>query len=314
MLAASSLSTLSFAPAGVLAPSAVRTVSPSMDAATFKKFVDNNMADTTLSKPWTSNEIQDKAGLKELAMKLNPVVGYWDPLNIGDSSKETIAWWRHAEIKHGRVAMAGFVGFLVQNAGIHFPFNLQGPMGLAVPADTPTISYADISAAGGPLDQWDALPGPAKIQILMTIGFLEMCSESSVFLEMDGQAHYVRGGKPGYFPKIKDKMPHPIPLEFFDPLGLQKKMTPEQKEKSLLAEINNGRLAMLGTFGLVSASKGLIVPGLDSLGLKQYAGEPMAPFSGNPELPFVVQMNALRAAQIVREAAMLGDNYLNNGA
>ena len=42
-----------------------------------------------------------------------------------------------------------------------------------------------------------------------------MVSESSVFLEMDGEKHYVRGGKPGYFPKIKDKMPHPVPLEFW---------------------------------------------------------------------------------------------------
>merc|ERR1712032_1146328 len=95
-------------------------------------------------------------------------------------------------------------------------------------------------------DQWDALPSSAKVQILGAVGFLEMCGEASVFLEADGQQHYVRGGKPGYYPTLKDKFPHPIPFNLFDPFGLTAKMTPERKEKALLAEINNGRLAMIG--------------------------------------------------------------------
>merc|ERR1719326_2086775 len=121
--------------------------------------------------------------------------------------------------------------------GVYFPWNLQGPLGLAVPAETPVVSFADISAAGGPADQWDALPSAAKIQIIMAVGFLEMVSEASAFLEMDGTKHYVRGGKPGYFPTITEKMP------------------PERKEEALLAEINNGRLAMLGIMGCISVSK-----------------------------------------------------------
>merc|ERR1719247_3747477 len=106
------------------------------------------------AKPWTSGEVSDKAGLEALAKKLNPVVGFWDPLNIAESSKETIGWFRHAEIKHGRVAMAAFVGYCIQANGICFPCALQGGLN----ADTPVITFADISAAGGPSDQWDALP------------------------------------------------------------------------------------------------------------------------------------------------------------
>mmetsp|Transcript_30124 Transcript_30124/g.91761 ORF Transcript_30124/g.91761 Transcript_30124/m.91761 type:complete len:266 (-) Transcript_30124:90-887(-) len=251
-----------------LAPTAVmgRASAPKMS------FADEFTFD---SKPWSSSEIKDKAGLEALAKKLNPTVGLWDPLGIAETSPETIGWFRHAEIKHGRVAMAAFVGYCVQSNGIHFPWNIQGWQG------TPVVSFADIAAAGGPADQWDALSTPAKLQILGVIGFLEMWSETSVVLKADGQEHYVRGGKPGYYPSFQGRMPHPVPLDLWDPFGFTKQMSPERKEKALLAEVNNGRLAMIGLFGLISASKGLIVPGLDTLGIAPYAGEVMAPFDAN---------------------------------
>jgi len=259
---------------------AVRTVAPSM-----------GVAPDFSEKPWTGGEVSDQAGLMELADSLNPVVGYWDPLNIGGAgSPETIGWFRHAEIKHGRVAMAAFVGYCVQANGVHFPWNLQAPFA-GVNSGIATISFADISAAGGPADQWDALPSAAKLQIIGTIGFLEMWGEASPALELDGEKHYVRGGKPGYYPSFKGRFPHPVPFNLFDPFGLSSKMTPEKKAKGLLAEVNNGRLAMIGIFGLISASKGLIVPGLDTLGIAPYAGEVMAPFSAiNSDLPYVTDM------------------------
>ena len=242
----------------------------------------------------TSTEAKGYDGLKEIAIKLNPTVGMWDPLNIAseDVSPETIGWFRHAEIKHGRVAMAGFVGYCVHANGIHFPWNIQAPLPwTSVTSDLPTISFADISAAGSPGDMWDALPTAAKVQIICVVGFLEMHGENSVALEADGQKHYVRGGKPGYYPSFKGRYPHPVPLDLWDPFGFTNKLSAERKEKALLAEINNGRLAMIGLFGLLSASKGLIVPGLDKLALTPYAGEYMAPFGpADGGLPFVADM------------------------
>merc|ERR1711933_650063 len=242
----------------------------------------------------TSTEPKNVADMQALAIKQTPVVGFWDPLGIvtEDTAPETIGWFRHAEIKHGRVAMAAFVGYCVHANGIVFPWNIQTALPwTSVTSDLPTISFADISAAGAPGDMWDALPTAAKVQIGCVIGFLEMHGESSLALEADGQKHYVRGGKPGYYPSFKGRYPHPVPLDLWDPFGFTKNLSPERKEKALLAEVNNGRLAMIGIFGLLSASKGLQVPGLDGLGLKQYAGEYMAPLTANDAaLPFVADM------------------------
>merc|ERR1712146_328593 len=74
---------------------------------------------------------------------------------------------------------------------------------------------------------------------------------------MGGEKHYMRGGKPGYFPTF-DALPHPVPFNLFDPFKLSKNASPEKKADGLIKEINNGRLAMIGLFGFLSESQ---VPG-----------------------------------------------------
>ena len=131
---------------------------------------------------------------KTKAQALNPVVGYWNPLGLGEDVDATSSvfgdsasargYLRHSEIKHGRVAMAAFVGFTIQSNGIHWPWALTGG----------GLTHADLSALGSPAAQWDALPTFGKLQIIGFIGLLELWGE----INPDGSTpHYMRGGKPG---------------------------------------------------------------------------------------------------------------------
>jgi len=149
----------------------------------------------------------------------------WDPLGLAEmGSDETIAWYRHAEVKHGRVAMAAFVGWWATGSGLRFPGELAHG-----------LDFASIPSKG--LEAWDAVPGWGKAQMLIFAGLIELHDE--LFHSVRG-THYMKGGVPG-----KNMVPG-----LFDPFGLSTGRSEEAKAKGRSSEIKNGRLAMVGIAGL----------------------------------------------------------------
>eukprot|EP00536_Pseudo-nitzschia_multiseries_P000550 jgi/Psemu1/321664/estExt_fgenesh1_pg.C_70006 len=208
---------------------------------------------------------ETKADLEVLAKDLNPLVGFFDPLALADdnfweqSNEATIGFLREAEIKHGRIAMFAFVGYIVHANGIKFPWAMQMDG-----TPFPTVSSAP--------EAWDQISDAAKWQIFGFIGFLEF------YREVTG-THYMRGGKPGDYPDFDASVIPGGALNLYDPLGWSKNRSEEAKADGLKKEINNGRLAMLGIFGFLSEGKVEgSVPLLKGI-IPHYAGEPMAPFT-----------------------------------
>jgi len=73
----------------------------------------------------------------------------FDPLNLSTmGSEKTLSWFRHAELKHGRVAMAAMVGLLVHINGIHFGGYLSPTYG---------VTFESLSKMG-PFDAWNSVP------------------------------------------------------------------------------------------------------------------------------------------------------------
>ena len=158
--------------------------------------------------------------------QLNPVIGFFDPLNLsggefwGDSNAATIGFLREAEIKHGRVAMAGFVGYIVHANDIRFPWE----------------PFASAPTGVSPQALWDGLPEAAKWQIILTVGFFEFWRENSYILSSEGEAHTCAAARATSPPS---RSPAPGAFDLFDP-SVSSRLSPEKKA-ALLAEVINGR-------------------------------------------------------------------------
>jgi hypothetical protein len=165
------------------------------------------VADMEGTGPETGGKVFDPYGLSKMA------------------SSETLAWYRAAELKHSRVAMAAVTGWAwVSSGGPLFPGYISIEQG---------VTFESLGRDG--YAAWDACPEAGKLQIIGVIGILELLGEASV------KPHYMNGGTPGKIPLI------------WDPLGFTKSLSAETLARKRTAELKNGRLAMIGVMSLVSA-------------------------------------------------------------
>uniref|UniRef100_A0A6U3BUV1 Plastid light harvesting protein n=1 Tax=Entomoneis paludosa TaxID=265537 RepID=A0A6U3BUV1_9STRA len=141
-------------------------------------------------------------------------VGYWDPCKlIADGDQENFDHFRESEIKHGRIAMLAVVGYLTTAAGVRFPGAEGMPDGLkAFPALTESPEGLNVLG-----------------QMLLFVVLAERCNRN-----VTGEAEFPGDYRNGALDFGWDS---------FDDATKYKKRT---------IEINNGRAAMMGIWGLVT--------------------------------------------------------------
>merc|ERR1719298_30897 len=169
-----------------------------------------------------STPLMGKAALEKMVGQTAPF-GVFDPLGLADDkSEEELMLFREAELAHGRVAMMGALGFLVQE-------NFHPIFSTSAGVDGPVIRQLDqvLTTENGQL---------GGSFLLMAIFFSEIYRARTGWEEPEVA---IRSLREGYLPGDLG----------FDPMGLKPTV-----EADFLAmqnkELNNGRLAMIGVAGM----------------------------------------------------------------
>jgi len=131
-----------------------------------------------------------------------------------------IRWLREAETIHGRIAQIAALGFVAPGLFGTFPGN----------AEVGFDAYSNVN----PLEALNQVPSAALLQIFVFMGFLEVRRINIIQEEGDdyvlGDSRFGQG----------DKRYNPFNFNY----------SPEEYEEKQLQELNHGRAAMLGVFGL----------------------------------------------------------------
>merc|ERR1711966_140594 len=154
----------------------------------------------------------------EDALGSQPPLGLYDPFGlISNGDQDRFDRLRYVEIKHGRISMLAFLGNIITRAGLHLPGSIDCN-------GDQFDSFGNGWAAVGA----DGISRAGVYQIIAFIGFLELF----VMKDVTGEGEF-----PGDF------------RNGFD-FGWDK-LNPETQLKKRAVELNNGRAAMLGIFGLM---------------------------------------------------------------
>jgi len=140
----------------------------------------------------------------------------FDPAGFTKRSPEWLPWYREAELKHGRAAMLAALGFVA-------------PEFFRIPGEQ--FSFESIPNV---IEAHDQLPDSMS-QIFLWISLLEACTIPA----MAGLSNPRFDRAPGDYS--------------FDPLGIYP-TDPEKQREMQLAELKNGRLAMIAVGGMVAGA------------------------------------------------------------
>ena len=146
-----------------------------------------------------------------------PPLGFFDPLGlVADGDQEKFDRLRYVELKHGRISMLAVVGYLVQEAGVRLPGN---------------IDYSGTSFESIPngFAAFKAIPAGGLVQLLFFVGVLEAC----VMTDLTGE---------GEFPGDFRNGAIDFGWDTFDA---------ETQLSKRAIELNNGRAAQMGILALM---------------------------------------------------------------
>merc|ERR1712232_1181391 len=146
-----------------------------------------------------------------------PPLGFFDPLGlVADGDEEKFERLRYTEIKHGHISMLAVLGYLVQEAGIRLPgdINFEG------------LGFADVRNG---FAAFNDIGGAGIGQIVAFVGLLEL----AVMKDVTGEGEFAGDFRNGAIDYGWDK--------FDEETKLQKRGI----------ELNNGRAAMMGILALM---------------------------------------------------------------